>query len=93
MNARPQIELNYELGSLGETGGARITGGERNPMNKHLETLRGLYEIEMQKAKSYYDFAEGISAKVKLFWMLHKRTMVFLAATHFAAIVVGVVIA
>ena len=62
-------------------------------MDEHLKNIRDMIQIQIDQAKGYYDNAEGISAKVKLFILLNKRTMIILAATHFAAIVLGVIVA
>ncbi len=59
-------------------------------MNEHLQNLRDMYKFKLEEAGGYYDFAEGISAKVKLYVALHKRMIVVLAATHFVAFVVGI---
>ena len=58
-------------------------------MDRHLENVREMIQIQLDEAKSYYDAAEGISAKVKLFIMLNKRSIAILSATHFAVLMLG----
>ena len=44
-------------------------------MKETLEDLRDAINFKKTEVKNMYDRAEGISAKVKLFISLHKRTM------------------
>ena len=64
----------------------RITGGA---LLMTLEKLKSRYQFEKQGLKDIYDDAESFSARVKLFLSIHKRTIAILVATHFVAVMAG----
>ncbi len=72
-------------------------GGSHNrrsfAMDQKLEDLqekaRDYADNARFKMAEVYGQAEGFIAKVKLFFMLNSRKVVILIATHFAAVMVG----
>ena len=58
-------------------------------MQEFLEDLKDAAKFKRVEIQDLYAKAEGFIAKVKLFLALNKKAVVILIATHFAAVMAG----